>query len=610
MNCLLAARGLLLMVGALALTSLVSVRALHAATVVALSLKAGESYVIDDVAPDATPAVNVRNNARALYIYTDKPGKVTLLGVEPGDWTVTVVLRDGRRVAYDVAVSSRIDIEHPLRPGEAPPPIAGSGVDSGAAPAPVVSNLDPGAGPVDTATSPGTGAADTTETVKFAAKTSNRPPNSTPETTPPAATMAESAGYGAAPSQAASAAATRGMKWKSDPAIASSGGDYWSPSVDGGKNFLPEDGVALMTGTSRVIDFPLQLRRVSVADTSVADVQVINPHQLNLIARKPGFTTLAIWNSRGAYQERQVRVESSGVQQVLLNVVVAELNRSNLENQGINYSVALTNYGLSIVGLPGTVATPYSQQTSLTTGGAGGSSSGAVLPPGGNIIPLLLSQGMTYGIAGQNSNVAGQGLLEFLESHNLARILAQPRLLANSGEKAKFLSGGEIPIVIAQALNTSVVFKQFGTSVEFLPTVTGRSQIELLVRPEVSQPDFSLGVDLFGFRVPAFITRRAETVVKLRDSQTLIMAGLILHNRREVIQKVPYLGDIPYVAALFRNTNYEDAKTDLVMSVTPQIVRALPQGSEVFSPPEGQYLTAEGTRTKPVPTPDISRPRF
>ncbi len=609
MTCLAAPR-FLLIISALALTPFATVHAVHAATVVALSLNAGESYVIDDVALDATPAVNVRNNARALYVYTDKPGKVTLLGVEPGNWTVTVPLRDGRRVAYDVAVRSRIDIQHPLRPGEAPPPIAGTGIDSGPAAPPVVSSLDPGAGPVDAWASPSAGAADSTETVKISAATSNRPPNGAATSAPAAAMMNEAEGYAAAPSQAASAAVTPTAKWKSDPAVALSGGDYWSPSIDGGKNFLPEDGVALMTGTSRVVDFPLQLRRVSVADTTIADIQVINPHQLNLIARKPGFTTLAVWNSKGAYQERQVRVESSGVQQVLLNVVVAELNRNNLENQGINYSVALSNYGLSIVGLPGTVATPYSQQTSLTTGGAGGSSSGAVLPPGGNIIPLLLSQGMTYGIAGQNSNVAGQGMLEFLESHNLAKILAQPRLLANSGEKAKFLSGGEIPIVIAQALNTSVVFKQFGTSVEFLPTVTGRSQIELLVRPEVSQPDFSLGVDLFGFRVPAFITRRAETVVKLRDSQTLIMAGLILHTRREVIQKVPYLGDVPYVAVLFRNTSYEDVKTDLVMSVTPQIVRALPQGGEVFSPPEGQYLTAEGIRTKPSQTPDVSRPRF
>ncbi|MGH7948701.1 MAG: hypothetical protein ACREQF_05720, partial [Candidatus Binataceae bacterium] len=237
-----------------------------------------------------------------------------------------------------------------------------------------------------------------------------------------------------------------------------------------------------------------------------------------------------------------------------------------------------------------------------------GASSGAVFPPGGNLVPLLLSQNFTYGVSTTQGQGVTQSFFQFLESHNLAKILAQPRLLANSGEQAKFLSGGEIPIVIAQALNTSIVFKQFGTAVEFVPTVVGKNDVELLVKPEVSQPDFTLGVDLFGFRVPAFITRRAETAVKLRDNQTLILAGLILATRREVVQKVPYLGDVPYVAGLFRNTSYEDVKTELVMSVTPQIVRPLPSGGQVYLPPEGQHLTPAEIRTKE--TSDVSRPRF
>ncbi len=148
------------------------------------------------------------------------------------------------------------------------------------------------------------------------------------------------------------------------------------------------------------------------------------------------------------------------------------------------------------------------------------------LPTGGALVPLLLSQGTTYGIAAQNSNVAVQGLFQYLENHNMAKILAQPRLLANTGEKAKFLSGGEIPIVIAQALNTSIVFKEFGTKVTFVPTVVGINDIELLVQPEVSEPDYAHGVQLFGFQVPAFVTRRAETQVRIRDNQTLIVAAI------------------------------------------------------------------------------------
>ena len=192
------------------------------------------------------------------------------------------------------------------------------------------------------------------------------------------------------------------------------------------------------------------------------------------------------------------------------------------------------------------------------------------MPTGGALIPLLLSQGATYGIAAQNSNVAANALFQYLENHNMAKILAEPRLLANTGEKAKFLSGGEIPIVVAQALNTSIVFKEFGTKVTFVPTVVGVNDIELLVQPEVSEPDYAHGVELFGFQVPAFVTRRAETQVRLRDNQTLIVAGLILHEKKEIIQKVPYLGDVPYLGGLFKTTEWEDTETDLVMSVTPR----------------------------------------
>jgi pilus assembly protein CpaC len=184
-------------------------------------------------------------------------------------------------------------------------------------------------------------------------------------------------------------------------------------------------------------------------------------------------------------------------------------------------------------------------------------------------------------------------------------------LIANSGNKAKFLSGGEIPIVVTQALTTTIVFKQYGTSVVFLPTVVGGRDIDLLVRPEVSKPDYTQGVQLFGFTVPAFVTRRAETRVRLRDNQTLIIAGLILDDSRSTVKKVPYLGDIPYAGALFRQTYWQHAKTELVMSVTPELVRPLPPGTEVSLPTERQGpLTPDEVRMRPLSTPDAARPRF
>jgi len=388
-----------------------------------------------------------------------------------------------------------------------------------------------------------------------------------------------------------------------------------SDSVSGGKHYLPGEVVSLMTGTSEVIDFQRRITRISVADSKIADVQVIDPFQLNLIAHQPGFTTLAVWDSDGSYEERSVRIDASGRQQVMLNTVVAELDRTALENQGVNASLALTRLGISLAALPGAVATPYNAASTLTSSSSIGSLSGSsnpsgILPGGGSIIPLLLSPGLTYGLAAQNSNYMLQGFFQFLETHNLGKVLAEPHLLANSGEKAKFLSGGEIPIVIAQALNSTIVFKTFGTSVEFIPTVVGRDDIELIVKPEVSEPDYTHGVELFGFTVPAFVTRRAETMARLKDGQTLIIAGLILHEKVSQIQKVPYLGDIPYLGGLFRNTSWSNKESDLVMSVTPQIVRPLPATGEVFLPTSRPDLTADEIRTQRLEPPDAARPRF
>jgi pilus assembly protein CpaC len=115
---------------------------------------------------------------------------------------------------------------------------------------------------------------------------------------------------------------------------------------------------------------------------------------------------------------------------------------------------------------------------------------------------------------------------------------------------------------------------------------------------------------MFGFQVPAFVTRRAETLVRLRDSQTLIIAGLILHQKQAVVQKVPYLGDVPFAGSLFRNTNWQNVESDLVMAVTPQIVNPLPAAGQVFLPSERGPLSQEEIRTTRLAEPDAARPRF
>ncbi len=564
-----------------------------------LVLNAGETQVIGHLKPDSTPSVRVLENPHALVLHGESPGELVLLGAERGRWEIKVELDNGVRAVYQVTVNAVGDMEKPLEPSAGPLPSPGAasaalggisgapGSSTGAVVAPLTAAeaLSPpataaGAAPAATRLVPGSGKA-------AAAPAMAAPPAALGQAAPGAA------GVVSQPARA-------------NPSVAESGGHFISPSVSGGPNYMPADGFLLMAGTSEIVDFPRRLKRISIADSAIADIQLVSPYQLNLVGHKPGFTTLAVWDDQGHYQERQVRIDPGGKQQVMLNVIVAELNRTNLENQGMNYSVALAKYGVSMMGLPGQVATPFSQQAI----GSGPTPPPVILPAGGSVIPLLLSPTLTYGLAAQNSNVLTQSLFQYLEQHNLGRILAEPHLLANSGEEAKFLSGGEIPIVIAQALNTSIVFKQFGTSVLFLPTVIGAREIELVVKPEVSQPDYAHGVQLFGFTVPAFITRRAETVVRLRDSQTLIIAGLILSQKQAVVQKVPYLGDLPFAGGLFRNTNWQDTETDLVMAVTPRIVNPLQSSGQVFLPSQRGPLTPEEVRTTRIATPDAARPRF
>lgn len=380
------------------------------------------------------------------------------------------------------------------------------------------------------------------------------------------------------------------------------------------EHYLPAKSIKMTAGSSEIFDFPIALTRVAIADTTIADVTVVAPNQLMVVAHKSGATTLSVWQEDHTYMERAVRVQQGGQQQVQLRVVVAELDRARLEAQGVDISVAATNAGISVVGLQGQVATPYNVQTNLTASGGAGTI--VALPPsgvfsaGGQLIPLLLSNNITYGFASTNGQWTTNAMFQILEEHDLAKILAEPTLVAASGEQAKFLSGGEIPIVIAQALNTSIVFKQFGTSVIFVPTVIDEDEIELSVAPEFSQPDYTQGVALFGFTVPAFVTRRAQTLVRMKENQTLIIAGLVLEHVQSEVRKTPYLGDVPYLGYLFKHTYYNRNKSELVITVTPQIVRPISAGLRVGLPTDRGPLSPEEIRTRSLSQPDASRLRL
>jgi pilus assembly protein CpaC len=190
-----------------------------------------------------------------------------------------------------------------------------------------------------------------------------------------------------------------------------------------------------------------------------------------------------------------------------------------------------------------------------------------------------------------------------LETNGLATILAQPKLLAVSGQYAAFQVGGEIPIRIVTSFSAEVQFKAFGTLVNFFPIIAEDGDIILTVTPEVSQPDFNNRVE----DIPTFRTRRASTTAKLREGETLVIGGLTQHSRLETERGIPYLKDLPWAGNLFRTTSYEDEVEELMVIVKPHMAKAF-QGDYALPTDRGP-LNRDDVKTGPNNAP-VTRPRI
>jgi pilus assembly protein CpaC len=180
--------------------------------------------------------------------------------------------------------------------------------------------------------------------------------------------------------------------------------------------------------------------------------------------------------------------------------------------------------------------------------------------------------------AGFLSDIFGSTLdieFEALEQQGMIRTLANPNLVALSGETANFLAGGEFPIPVGVTLQgqIQVEFKQFGVALAFTPTVLADGMVNLRVAPEVSSIDRDVSIELDGTTIPGLKVRRAVTSLELRDGQSFAMAGLIQSDFSDTVRAVPLLGKIPIIGALFRSTSFQKQETELVITVTPRIVR-------------------------------------
>ncbi|MDB5700240.1 MAG: type and secretion system protein family protein [Sphingomonadales bacterium] len=263
------------------------------------------------------------------------------------------------------------------------------------------------------------------------------------------------------------------------------------------------------------------------------------------------------------------RLRTATPLQVNLQVKIAEVSRSLSKQIGVNL-------------------------TSLDTTGGGfgfmlgqGRDFGSLTPSGGIDIKSLGAGTTTIGLVGKLFGVNVASAIDLAETNGLITMLAEPNLTAVSGETASFLAGGEFPIPMAQGLGAvSVEFKSYGVSLSFTPTVLADGRISMRVRPEVSQLSSEGSVTLSGFTVPAITTRRAETTVELGSGQSFMIGGLLQNNNTNSIQKAPFLGDIPVLGALFRSTSYRRAQTELMIIVTPYLVKPV-SAATIHLPTDG-----------------------
>jgi pilus assembly protein CpaC len=382
------------------------------------------------------------------------------------------------------------------------------------------------------------------------------------------------------------------------------------------------DRLHLLVGRSLVITSPTRVKRVSIADPSIADAIVISPYQVLLNGKTPGGVSLVIWDEsdqsqtfeifvdldilglsqkiREVFPNEAIRVEASKdlvmisghastkaaqaqilaivsavtpkvvnlmeapaaptVGEVLLQVKFAEVDRSALSEFGVNlfYGGAKNAAAASTQEFaPPTLVNP-----TPTTAAFG-------------LTDLL---NMFYFRPDMNLGAT----IKDLQQKNVLQILAEPNLLTATGKEASFLAGGEFPYPVVQpggGTNAiTIQFREYGIRLTFTPTIMENGQIHLKVKPEVSALDYSNSLTISGFTIPAISTKRVESEMELGDGQSFAIAGLVDDRVTKLLSKVPGIGDLPVLGQLFRSESFSKSKTELLILITPRVVKPLSPG--------------------------------
>jgi pilus assembly protein CpaC len=430
-------------------------------------------------------------------------------------------------------------------------------------------------------------------------------------------------------------------KWH--PAPAHRGPARVAPSA------APSGVVDLSTGRGQLITLPRPMSDLFVADPGIADVQVRSPTRLYVFGKGTGETTLSATAKDGsvvysstirvgtnignidqmlkvAMPDAQVtatpmngivvltgtvaapddveeanrlvtafvgkdvqvvsRLKTSTPLQVMLRVRFSEVNRSFAKNVGFNIMTRDHSGGFLFGASQGNAGT-ITTNTTGTTDPATGASAGSTIF---NTAASAVAGATRFGFAGHLLGLDILTALDLAETDGYATTLAQPTLTALSGETASFLAGGEIPIPVPQYQGvTTIEYKQYGVSLAFTPTVLGDGRISLRVRPEVSQLDSANGVAINGFTVPGLTTRRAETTVELGSGQSFVIGGLLNNNTSNSVNKAPFLGDLPVLGALFRSNGWKRSESELVIVVTPYLVKPV-SDNKISLPTDGYRM--------------------
>jgi pilus assembly protein CpaC len=333
--------------------------------------------------------------------------------------------------------------------------------------------------------------------------------------------------------------------------------------------------IRVTVGQSVTQKLDTTVKTVSIADSDVADVVVAGPKEVLINGKRIGLTTLVIWDENNVSRVFDVVVRGPfSDRKIELRVQLAEVNRT-----------AATELGFDFVG-------QTEVDGDVLTGGLYG---GSVDAPS---IPLSIFGGSpVQGASAAFQYVTGDGdvlesMIHAAVTNGVLRVLAEPNVVAASGEEAEFLSGGEIPIPVAVSgaqggTQITIEWKEFGVKVKFTPTIVDSNVVNLKISPEVSSLDYGNAIEISGFLLPALRARRATTTVELRDQEVLVIGGLLMEQEEEVRTRIPVLGHIPILGYLFSDTRKVKTETELMLVVTPRIVRALPPGSSVNLPGTG-----------------------